>query len=279
MSKAIVERPNIFNYEALRPFLEDMVFFLKHAKKIAKTKIVKRAGFGSPSYLKMIMDGERNLSIPSASKLAKALELERDEAEYFLLLTRFEQSSDQIARESFRQNLQRFRDFYDLKEVDRDHYDLFYKWYNTAILEYVGSVDEDWNIQGLSKELNITSKETEEALALLERLGLIAKENGRWRKTSASIQTPKHVESKALYCYTREMILQGLRNLDVDDHEKRNFQGLTVALTKEQFRQLSERIWNFLSEVNKETNDTRNPDGIYQLNVQLFSLLQRDKDR
>lgn len=273
MSSNICERPNVFEYDELQRFLTDMVFFLKVVKKLPKTKISKRAQFGSPSYLKMVMDGQRNLSAKSATQLAKAMELTADETQYFLLLTQYYYSESAFEKEAYRQSMLKFRDFYELKEVDRDYYELFSSWYATTIFEFIGTTNKPWSIESLAAALHIEASACREALALLERLNLVKQDSGNWQKKTAAITTPKRVESKLAHGYTREMLMQALQHLKDEDMDRRNYQALTVALTQEQYKQLTERIWNFMLEINRNSSGVKEPDAIYQLNVQLFSLL------
>src|SRR3989344_146995 len=86
---------SIFSYSNYRDFLRDYY----HDRKIKNIKFSFRvfarlAQFGSPGYLKMIMDGQRNISHSSIYKLTKAMKLPRRESEYFEKLVLFNHSQD-----------------------------------------------------------------------------------------------------------------------------------------------------------------------------------------
>jgi uncharacterized protein (TIGR02147 family) len=54
---------NIYNFSDYRDFLKDRYRQLKEADSLFSFRYFsKEAGFGSPNYLKLVMDGKRNLS-------------------------------------------------------------------------------------------------------------------------------------------------------------------------------------------------------------------------
>ena len=53
---------NIYNFSDYRDFLKDRYRQLKEADPVFSFRhFSKQAGFGSPNYLKLVMDGKRNL--------------------------------------------------------------------------------------------------------------------------------------------------------------------------------------------------------------------------
>ncbi len=68
---------NIYNFSDYRDFLKDRYRQLKEADPVFSFRhFSKQAGFGSPNYLKLVMDGKRNLSAEAVFKFAKGLRLD-----------------------------------------------------------------------------------------------------------------------------------------------------------------------------------------------------------
>jgi|GEM_PF-5479849 len=92
---------NIYDYYDFRKYLND---FYKHKKATSKVfsyrYFAKRAGFNSGSFLKLVMDGKRNLTEDSLDKFINAMELKEEEATYFRALVGLGQS--QTNREKMR---------------------------------------------------------------------------------------------------------------------------------------------------------------------------------
>src|SRR5688572_30102358 len=83
----------IFAYDNYRAFLKDFYEAKrKTAEKISFRQFARLAGFNSPSFLKMVIDGKRNLSNESIGKVASALRFNKEEAEFFNHLVLFNQA-------------------------------------------------------------------------------------------------------------------------------------------------------------------------------------------
>ena len=77
--------PNIFEYYDYRLFLRDLVEYERKRNPVFSNRyIVRRAGFKSPTALKHVIDGKRNLSLESANKFASALKIEGSKGIIFL---------------------------------------------------------------------------------------------------------------------------------------------------------------------------------------------------
>src|SRR3954469_6473209 len=87
-------KPKVFEYSNYRSFLRDLYEFEKAAhRKFSFRYFSKQAGFSSPNFLKLVIEGKRNLSIESIARFAKALKLNKEEATFFRALVLFNQAS------------------------------------------------------------------------------------------------------------------------------------------------------------------------------------------
>lgn len=91
-------RPQIFNYSDYREYLKAIFAYLKTHRRMSIRRIAKLAGFGSCSYLRMVLSGERNLSERSSIKVAAALKLDSSQASHLIKLVRLAQSPLEIER-------------------------------------------------------------------------------------------------------------------------------------------------------------------------------------
>ncbi len=77
-------RPLIFEYSSYRDYLRDLYSYLKASRPYFSYRyFAAKAGFNSPNFLKLVIDGKRNLSSDSVKRFATALKLERDELAFF----------------------------------------------------------------------------------------------------------------------------------------------------------------------------------------------------
>src|SRR3989338_3815356 len=88
-----LEKPVIFEYDNYREYLRGLYDHLKVARGHFSYRYFSRmAGFRSPNFLKLVIDGDRNLSGESIEKFIKALKIQNKEAIFFRNLVLLNQS-------------------------------------------------------------------------------------------------------------------------------------------------------------------------------------------
>lgn len=93
---------NIFAYSDYRHFLSDYYKTKKaQSTKFSYRYFAMKAGFSSASYLKLVMDGKRNLTECSQEKFVNAIGLSEKESEYFNSLVGLSQSHTEREKMKF----------------------------------------------------------------------------------------------------------------------------------------------------------------------------------
>ena len=83
MSESKTE-PDVLHYSNYRTFLQDYYEFKKAEQPVFSHRyFAQKAGITSPNYLKLVMDGKRNLTKKTLLKFAAALGLKGMRAEFF----------------------------------------------------------------------------------------------------------------------------------------------------------------------------------------------------
>src|ERR1043165_3285087 len=104
-----MDRPrevDVFEYRDYRAFLRDVYKARKNSEYgFSYRSFAKRAGLSAPNYLKLVAEGERNLTAEMAGRFAQALGLEAEAAGYFCDLVAFNQASTANERERCYQRL------------------------------------------------------------------------------------------------------------------------------------------------------------------------------
>jgi uncharacterized protein (TIGR02147 family) len=78
---------NVLEYRDYRQYLRDFYHAKKKANPYYSYRLFSRlAGFKAPNLLKLVMDGDRNLTDESAAKFARGLGLNGGEAQYFVII-------------------------------------------------------------------------------------------------------------------------------------------------------------------------------------------------
>ena len=114
-------RPDIYQHHDYREFLGEWVEWNKSVAKFSLRQLSSDCGF-SPSYLSLVLSGQRNLSPKAAAQLAQAMDLDSSEQSYFKWLRNLAESSSQEERLKALQQILRFRNF---KSLNPKEFEIF----------------------------------------------------------------------------------------------------------------------------------------------------------
>jgi hypothetical protein len=78
----------------------------------------RAAGLGAPNYLKLVIDGKRNLSSDMAERFARACRLNADGTEYFRTLVAFNQASTDEEKNALHARLSKLARFRSAQRLD-----------------------------------------------------------------------------------------------------------------------------------------------------------------
>lgn len=272
-------RPDVFTYLDYRLFLRDHYEFAKARRSLSYRGLARRSGVRSPSFLKHVIDGHKNLAPETASRVAAACGLEGDAADYFQRLVKFNQARDTDSQRFAYEQLQgfaRWRRIHAL-ELARDAY--FARWYIPAIRELAASdafVDDP---RWIAQQLKPRIKASEAALALrtLVRLGLLMRDReGRLRQTEAIVSSGRETGSIMLAQFHRAMMERASAAIDAFAREERDLGALTLCVDEEGLAKLKARLQEIRRELLLEEpalagKRTR----VVQINFQMFPLTER----
>ena len=83
-NRQTMRKPLVFEYLDYRSFLKDMYAYRKRRDPVFSYRYFSgKAGFASPNFLKLVIDGQRNLSHTSMLKIAKGFGLKGNEMEFY----------------------------------------------------------------------------------------------------------------------------------------------------------------------------------------------------
>ncbi len=242
---------NLFAYLDYRGFLRDWYQARKKTKSMSLRVFSKKAGFTSPNYFKMVMDGDRNLTEQSLHKFMNALDLNKQEQEFFKNLVSFNQAKTYEEKDRHYQALLRSRKFSQLKPIEKEQYELFSDWYHPVVRELVVAPDFDGSLERLCSRVfpSITVQQTKKSIDLLEKLGFISQENGRWRQATPLVTTGGESSSLQLLNYHLSVLDIAKQILKEIPQEQRDVSALTLGISEEHLPEIKNRIQSFRQEL------------------------------
>lgn len=276
---------SIFDYTDYRKYLRDKYAEFKLARRgFSFRSFAKAANCGSPSYLKMIMDGKRNLSLKSLVGFNKALGHARKEARYFETLVFFNQARNETEQKEFLDRLDVLRPKIELKDIDKCQQEYLTHCHYAVIREMVAlphfREDPIWIAQHLRPA--IKPKEATEAIELLIKLGLIKRgANGKLAQTDTSIGTSQEVHELDVSRYHHEVLSLAWDAFLKEPSEHRDITAITIPIPIKLMplikKMLYETLHGIIDKVNKGPTDYYE---VYQVNFQCFPMTTtRDRMR
>lgn len=273
---------DVFSYRDYRHFLADSYRIRKNSEYgFSFRSFARRVGSAAPNYLKLVMDGQRNLTPQMAARFASALGLKNESADYFCDLVAFNQASSTLERERSYQRLARHRRYKKAFRLDAAHAEYHSEWYIPAIRELVGCAgfreDPKWIARRLKP--SISARQAEQALKVLLRLGLVVRDgHGKLRYQEPVLTTGDDQPlGHHIATFHRTMMERAAESLDTCGREEREIAGLTLSLSEAQVKKLKRTLYRFRQELLQAAIDaaeSETPTRVVQVNFQMFPLTE-----
>lgn len=269
-------RPSIFEYLDYRAYLQDMFAFRKRMKRQFSHRFFAReSGFASPNFLKLVMDGRRNLTADSIGKVAKGFRLNKGEREFFENLVFMNQAASHEQRNHYYQKMTRLKGFADIQPLEKASYEYFSNWYCPVVREIVLFGERRHTPETIAALLDppITAREAEKTLDLLTNLGLIRKDaHGRWAQKDRAVSTGPEVRSLVATNFHREMLRLAGESIERHPSEKRDITSVTLSVNRDKMPEIKEKTAAFRKELLEMACADDDADQVVQVNIQAFPL-------
>jgi len=267
---------DVFAYLDYRAYLRDYYNARKAAGRgFSYRSFSRRAGLKSPNYLKLVVDGERNLSADMAERFAQACGLKDDEVRYFVDLVAFGQAATLSERNQHYARLTGFQRYRNAHKLDLAHAAYYSAWYMPAIRELAARADFRGDPSWIAVQLlpPIAPSEAARALETLLELGLLVKEeDGSIRQADALLSTGPETRGLHIASYHRAMMQRAMESIDLVAAHQRDISSLTLCLGEAGLRAFKERVQRFRKELLELSALEPKPEQVVQINFQLFPL-------
>ena len=272
---------SIFQHQDYRSFLRDWAREAKSLRSFSFRAFSQRAGFSSPNFFKLVMDGERNLSSESVEKFILGLKLNKQEATYFRALVNFTQAKDHESKNAAYQKMLGSRKLREIQPINKSHYEFYQTWYHPIVRELAAADHGDGSAAWIAGNIfpAVSIDDVSKSLALLEKLGFLKKDDaGHWKQSSPVLSTGPEVESHLLFLYHLNVLELGKHALKHIAPQRRDFGSLTLSIAKHRLPELKQKIQDFRQEILALVAQDKESELFVQLNTQLFPLT-RDEEK
>lgn len=284
ISIASAKAPVLSDYMNYREFLRDFYLFKRKSSKGSLraynyAMFSAAANIKSPNYLKMIIEGKRNLSEDMIGKFGKALNFMKEQVEEFRLLVQFTQAMDPAERNMYLKKLSEHRVSGKLKsgEIDRKTWEKVPNWVAWIIYAMIDQEGVSFDTASLKDLLRgkASEDEIENALNTLITSGELRRDEatGELKKNRSLIESPEEIPVALVRKLQSQLMYLGLESLYQDQATEREFGTLTLSLTKSEFEEIKFKLRQMRKAMHKDNSIARmkgKGERVYQLNIQLF---------
>lgn len=233
-----------------------------------------KCGYSSPNFLKLVMDGKRNLSEESIFTFARFFKLKKRETEYFKKLVHFNQAKTTEEKEELAREIMQSSIFSKLHPVTKDHFEYLSHWYYVAIRELITTKKIKLDAKAISELLipKVALKQVEQALECLIRLEMIKRKDNRFVQSQSLVSTGDEVVGAAVAGFHREMFSLASESIDTIERSKRDISAVTVALSDSGIEELKHMIQKFRKDVLALSEREKDKQVVYHMAMQMFPL-------
>ena len=271
---------SIVEYLDYRDFLRDF-----YEGKKAERSFFSYRLFGSKvsldaSYLAKVLMKSRHISSKTIGNFVAFCGLKDADAEYFETLVHFGKARSGKESKLLFEKLMSHKEV-GAKTLLKQQYGFYRKWHCSAIRSVLEFFDFRDDYRALAEKVSpaISIKEAKEAVALLDELGLIAKDaDGRYQVTAKAITTGPQWHSLAIQGFQEEAIRLSQESLARHPKRHRDISTITMNVNEQGFQEIQERIREFRKSIIKFVNEMPSPDRTIQMNIQLFPVSRIDEE-
>ncbi|MBN1127850.1 MAG: TIGR02147 family protein [Chitinispirillaceae bacterium] len=271
----------IFEYLDYREYLKDHYETNKARNSFFSFRYISsKAGLDPSFYLKVIQK-QIHLSLKSLPRLIGFLNLNKKESDYFTLLVRFNRARHKDEMKLYFEKIIEVRELR-ANTMDADNYEYFSKWYYVAIRELLNYYRFDGDYKALAAKLNprISEAKARKAIELLLKLGLVTRNgDGSYALTDQFVTTGESWHSIAIENFQREMLHLAEESIKNVPKKNRETSTVTISVSWKCFMAMKERLREIRKELMEMARMDRDPDGVFQVNFQIFPLTGIDTQR
>ena len=286
--------PTLAEYTDFRQYLKD-VYEHRRATESTGLRSYSYSAFSaaadikSPNYLKLIIEGRRNLSEDMILRFARALRLHKAETDEFRALVRYGQATEPIDRNQYLKELAdlRARRAFDKGEINAEAWSKVPSWMGWviyAMTEQKGVTFDPDELYRLFRAKTSPDDIKQELKRLVDggHLKVEPAAEGAGHadvmKGRDLIDSPQDVPVAMIRRLQAELIYLGIESLFRDSPKEREFGAMTIAMTQAEFEQVRFELRQLRKRVQKDLMVKREAgkgDRVYQLNIQLFPVTEK----
>lgn len=268
----VIMKP-ITEYQDYRCYMQDYYDERKRVSSFSWREFARAAGFTSPTYLKLVCEGKTRLSSVGAEKVGAAMHLVGYELDYFKLMVECCHAKTDADRKTVFEAMLKLAKDNAVKVVDGDAYKYFETWIHPVVRE-LAPVMPGATPGEIARRccLDASAGEVRESLDFMVNAGLLKKNGDAYEQVDRHLTGSPEIMSVAMRSLHHEMIHFADEALEKFSSTERNYSGLTMGISDEDYEQIVQEIDACRKRIAQIALKGRGVGRVYRLNLQLFPL-------
>lgn len=266
---------HLFDYDDFRKFLKDYFEEQKKMRAVFSHRFfAAKAGFSSSSYCLNVIRGRFKLTPKSIEKIAKAMDLEPLQKNYFEALVKYNQAEQAEIRDAAWEQITQLRKHVEFTHITIREQGYFEKWYYPVIREL--AVHSNWNGNytklGRMLDPQITTDEARTAVKKLLEWGLIRiNESGQFEETSQMLNASQ-VPPMALRSIRRQYIQHAIGAVEQKQKNERFAAFTTLAMSEKSYNYAVKVLEDARKKIIAKVVNDPEVEKIYELMIVVFPM-------
>ena len=281
--------PVLAEYSDYRQYLKDVYEYRRRTegtglRPYSYSTFSAAADIKSPNYLKLIIEGRRNLSEDMILRFARALRLNKAETEEFHALVLYGQATDTVERNQLLKELAdlRARRAFESGHINQRSWEKVPGWIGWVLFAMADQAGVDFEPETLERLIRAKAspEEIKDSLNKLVESGEFGRHEltGLVYKARDLVEAPQDLPVALIRKLQAELIYLGIESLFRDSPKEREFGAMTLAMTEEEFNQVRFELRQLRKRLQKDImvkRASKKGDRVYQLNIQLFPVTDK----
>ncbi len=263
---------SVFSFIDYRAFLQSY----QEARKADKDWYSVRYMAGKiemdPGQFVKVLQGKLHMPLARLPAVSKLCRFDSREEAYFETLVRLGRAKTRGEIQELTERLVTLRGV-EVKGLEADQADYFHNWHHAVVRSLAGIVPFRGGFDQVGEMISprVSAERIKESVELLARLGLLREdEKGFWRLAEPHVHPGQKMPAEVVRRFQGQMMRLAERALEEVPVDERDISSLTVTLRWEDLPKVRERVSEMRRQIQNIAQECPEPDGVFQLNIQLF---------
>ena len=270
----------IIEYNDYRLYMRDFYEERKRTSYFTWREFASLAGFVSPTYLKLVCDGNTRLSKPGIAKVARAMGLEGFDYTYFGLLVKFGNAKSATEKEEALRELGREASMNKIRILDADAF-RYYEMPTCPIVRELAPLMPGATPRDIAEECKeyVSAEEVRDVLNFLVKAGFLKKDGEKvYSQTEQTVIGSQEALPIAIRAMHKEMANMAVRAVDRYSVNARHFTGVTLSVNQEASERIAKELDACCRRVLAIANEYNDQDQVCRINFQFFPVTEKVKE-